>query len=367
MSDLIRLSRACLGVEEKEAILRIMDEGYLGMGNEVKAFEQELEDFLAARWKVACVNTGTSALHLALQACGIGTGDEVIVPSLTYVASFQAISATGAIPVACDIDLKNGSMDPIDVAKKITSRTKALMPVLYGGDKGNLNEIYAVAKKNKLRVIEDAAHAFGASIDGERDIICFSFDGIKNITCGEGGAVVSRDPNILERVKDLRLLAVRKDTEKRYQGQRSWDFEVEEQGWRYHMSNLNAAIGRAQLKKIDTFAQKRLSLAHLYRQELQNLPMRFLDLDWAHIVPHIFVIIVSEEQRNELKTFLENNGVETGIHYKPNHLLKKFKGFECLNAEKFWTQALTLPLHCLLDEKDVLKVTDLIKLFFSKA
>jgi dTDP-4-amino-4,6-dideoxygalactose transaminase len=228
-NKLIRLSKSCLSNTEKKAVSGVLDRENLGMGQEVKQFEDALSDFFSR--STVCVSTGTSALHLAVQACGIALGDEVLVPSLTYISCFQAISATGAKPVACDIDLKTLCLDWKDAEKRLTANTKAIMPVHYSGGVGDLDAIYDFANKYKLRVIEDAAHAFGSIYNGKRvgsfgDIACFSFDGIKNITSGEGGCVVSHNEKILKRVRDSRLLGVEKDTEQRYSGNRSWDFDV---------------------------------------------------------------------------------------------------------------------------------------------
>ena len=230
----------------------VLDREFLGMGAEVQMFEKLLSAFFGR--PAVCVANGTAALQLALQACEIGPGDEVLVQSLTYVASFQAISATGARPVACDIENATLTLDWRDAEKRLTTKTKAIMPVHYSGGVGALNEIYSFARKHSLRVIEDAAHAFGSVYQGKRvggfgDVACFSFDGIKNITSGEGGCVVTDDPDVLRRVQDARLLGVEKDTEKRYMVQRSWEFDWSTQCLRYHMSNIMASIRMEQLKR----------------------------------------------------------------------------------------------------------------------
>ena len=252
----IRLSKSVIGEEEKRSVLEVLDSGFLGMGKKVHEFESDLESFLGR--PVACVINGTAALQLAVQSIGVTKGDEVLVPSLTYVASFQAISATGAIPVACDVNTETGNISIDDAKQKVGTRTKAIMPVHYGGNPKGFDQVLIFAKQHGLRVIEDAAHAFGSQLGGRKigsfgDICCFSFDGIKNITSGEGGCVVTSDLDVLNRVRDARLLGVRQDTEKRFAGTRSWVFDVTEQGWRHHMSDLYAAIGIEQLKKLHHF------------------------------------------------------------------------------------------------------------------
>lgn len=365
----IRLSKSTVGEREQEALAQVIGDGRLGMGSFVEKFEKELEIFIGGGRQVMCVNTGTSALHLAVQACGIGPGDEVLVPSITYVASFQAVSATGAKPVACDVDPNTLCLDPWDAGRRITKRTKAIMPVHYASGQGDLEGVYEVARKHGLRVIEDAAHAFGGFWKGARvgaigDVLCFSFDGIKNITCGEGGAVVTSDSDVARRVRDARLLGVEKDTEKRYQGQRSWEFDVTEQGWRYHMSNLFAAIGRVQLPRLDNeFAPKRVALARRYEKLFEGASqIRTLNLDYGRVVPHIFPIRIADGRRDEVQQALIAAGIECGIHYKPNHLLKLFGGgsVSLPVAEAAYRQMLTLPLHVGLTPADQDRIVDVV-------
>src|ERR1700686_479760 len=198
----MRLSKSVIGTLEQEAVHQVLERGFLGTGTETQAFEQELAAYIGGEVQVVCTNTGTAALQLALQACDIGTGDEVLVPSLTFVATFQAISATGATPVACDVEESTGLLDLRDAGQRITKRTKAIMPVHYASAVGDLDAIYAFGMTHGLRVVEDAAHAFGCTYQEKRigslgEVACFSFDGIKNITSGEGGAVVSRNPEII--------------------------------------------------------------------------------------------------------------------------------------------------------------------------
>jgi dTDP-4-amino-4,6-dideoxygalactose transaminase len=339
----------------------VLEREYLGMGTEVQRFEAELGSYIGR--PVACVVNGTAALHLALQACGIGPGDEVLVQSLTYVASFQAISATGAKPVACDIDPSTCTLDWRDAERRLTSRAKAVMPVHYTGGVGALEEIYAFAGARGLRVIEDAAHAFGSTHGGRRvgsfgEVACFSFDGIKNITSGEGGCVVASDETILQRVRDARLLGVQKDTEKRYAGQRSWEFDVMAQGWRYHMSNLMAAIGLAQFRRFPEMAAARQNLARLYDARLsRHSRIDRIGHDYTEVVPHIYVVrIHGLKDRTALQARLLEQGIETGAHYQPNHWLSYYHDAAAaplLVTDAMFLELLTLPLHPDMDENDV--------------
>ena len=351
---IIRLSKSCLREGEKAAVLRVLDKGFLGMGEEVQLFEQKLSEFFGR--PAICVVNGTAALHLALQACEIGIGDEVLVPSITYVSSYQSITATGAKPISCDISSDSLCIDPVDAEKRLTEKTKAIMPVHYSGGVGDLDGVYEFAQRHNLRVVEDAAHAFGTTYKSRKigsfgDIACFSFDGIKNITSGEGGCIVSDNLEFLNLVRDARLLGVEKDSEKRYTDQRSLEFDVKRQGWRYHMSNIMAAIGIEQLARFDEISQKRRSLAKRYVEILSSFPsVRLINHDYTEVVPHIFVVQIPKNcHRERIIKFLKDRNIQTGIHYLPNHQLSFFEHSD-INGELDVTndrnqKLLTLPLH----------------------
>lgn len=358
---MIRLSKSKIGEEEKSAVKNVLNKEYLGMGEEVGVFEKDLSNFFSRT--TLCVSSGTAAVQLALEACNIGPGDEVLVPSMTYVATFQAIKATGAEPVACDINEETCLVDLKDALSKMSKNTKAIIPVHYTGGVGNLDALYDFASKNKLRVIEDAAHAFGTKYKNKLvgsfgDIVCFSFDGIKNITSGEGGCIVSNDSKVIENIKNSRLLGVEKDSDKRYTNLRSWDFDVSRQGWRYHMSNIMAAIGIQQLKKITKFANKRKQIATAYDKLLSsNQNIKFLNRDYKNVVPHIYVVRIKDLiDRDGLREAMLNEGIEIGVHYNPNHFLTFFK----LNknivlpvTEKVYKEIISLPIHPDVSNDDV--------------
>lgn len=363
----IRLMRSVVGAEESAALARVIEDGYLGMGSEVQAFENELAAYLGGSRQVMCVSTCTAALHLALQACDIGPGDEVLVPTFTFIATFQAISASGATPVPCDVRPDTAWLDVEDAAARVTPRTKAIMPVHYAGGIGDLDAVYAVARLHGLRVIEDAAPAFGSTYKGELigsrgDIVCLSFDGVKNITCGEGGAVVTDDAVVAQRVQDARLLAVQKDTEKRYAGERSWEFDVTDQGWRFHMSNLLAAVGRVQLGRFEReFKPRRVELARRYDEMLAEMPdVRTLSHEYGPVVPWSFPVFIGGGRRDGVREALAAEGIETGIGYKPNHTLTKYGGGAVTLpvAERLYDEVLTLPLHPLLTDDEQESVVD---------
>ncbi len=371
---LIKLSKSVLSREEKRAVIKVLKEGYLGMGKYVQKFENDLNSIFNR--PVSCVVNGTAALHLALQACGIGEGDEVLVQSITYLASFQAITATGATPIPCDIDLSTLTIDLEDAKSKITDKTKAIMPVHYAGDLGDYEGIYDLASIHKLRVVEDAAHSFGGKKNGEYigsfgDIVCFSFDGIKNITSGEGGCVTTNDLKVINKINDARLLGVHKDTEKRFSGQRSWEFDVLEKGWRYHMSDIMASIGSCQLKKLEEFSKARQKLATYYDNKLRKFDeLSIFERDYKSVVPHIYPIkLCNKINREELKLFLEKRGVQTGIHYKPNHQLTIYN--EILKSplnktDSIFDKIISLPLHPELNENTLDYIINCIKEFLNK-
>lgn len=358
---MIRLSKSVIGAEEKQAVVDVLDKEYLGMGQEVGLFEKELSKLFSR--ETVCVSSGTAAIQLAIEACNIGPGHEILVPSMTYVATFQAITATGAKPIACDIEEETCLIDLDDAASKINQNTKAIIPVYYTGGVGNWQKLYDFAKKNKIRVIEDAAHAFGTKYNNQLigsigDIICFSFDGIKNITSGEGGCIVSSDQNVIERVKSARLLGVEKDSDNRYNNSRSWNFDVLNQGWRYHMSNIMAAIGLEQLKKMNSFAKRRKTIAIKYDNLFSlNKNISTIERDYVNVVPHIYVIRIKNLiNRDSLREAMLNKGIEIGIHYNPNHFLTFFKTIENKKlpvTEKIYKEIISLPIHPDIDNADV--------------
>ena len=364
----IRLSKSCSGEAEKQAVMAVLDAEYLGMGTEVQKFEAALEAFFGR--PVICTVNGTAGLQLALQACGVGYGDEVLVPSLTYLASYQAISATGARPVSCDVDSHTLCLDPVDAEKRITPKTKAIMPVYYASAPGLITQCYELAARHNLRIVEDAAHALGSYVGDKMvgtfgDVSCFSFDGIKNITAGEGGCVVSDNPETLQLIRDARMLGIHKDTEARYRGERSWEFDVSNQGWRYHMSNIMAAIGLAQLDRFDEFSSRRKSLGARYNAHFaKSNVVQPLVADFSGVVPHIYVVrIVGLLDRDGLRARMLENGIETGVHYLPNHNLSFYSGEgteELAVTDREFPLMLTLPLHPDLTDVDVDKVVSVL-------
>ena len=367
---MIRLSKSVVGEKEAAAVSKVLKEdGYLGMGKTVQKFELEIENYLSAKTNTCCcVNSGTSALQLAVESV-TNPGDHVLVPSFTYVATYQAISAAGCIPISCDVLEDSFLLDLNDVKKRIDSRCKALIYVHYASNPGNLDELYSFGKSNNLRIIEDAAHSFGCSYKEKKigsfgDITCFSFDGIKNITSGEGGAILTEDQEVLSFARDARLLGVIKDTDKRYLGERSWNFDVKKQGYRFHMSNIFAAIGLVQLDRLkEEFTQKRIKLKELYLKLLSNnstLTFQKTNVN-SYIIPHIMPERIGGNKRDKIFNELKENNIGVGLHYKPNHLLSFYKNKTSLKiTEILYREIISLPLHPDLSEDDVKRISQII-------
>ena len=246
------------------------------------------------------------------------------------------------------------------------------MPVHYASNAQEMKKVYRFAKKHQLRVVEDAAHSFGSFNGNKRvgqigDVVCFSFDGIKNITSGEGGAILTSDKSLISKLNDIRLLGVKGDSYKRYSKSRSWNFDVQEQGWRYHLSDVLAAIGRTQLRKVKSFQEKRKRIVNFYISKLTSMEeIELLKIDFEKNHQHIFPIKVLNNKRDLLKKFLEKKGIQTGIHYQPNHLLSKFRTpYKLTESEKFGQEILSIPLHPDLNNKEIKRVVIEIKNFFS--
>lgn len=367
---MIRVSQPVTDQAEIDAIAEAMELAYFGHGTKVVEFEQALQDFLGdPEYHVVCVSSGTAALQLALEALGIGSGDEVLVPSITFVASFQAIGATGATPVACDVRESDLLLDIKDAGQRITPRTKAVMPVHYAGNPGELDALYKWAAERGLKVVEDAAHAFGSEYGGRKvgttgEVACFSFDSLKNITCGEGGAVVCRDAEAARLVRLKRALGMERGGATGVPGASPYD--VVTQGWRYHMSNLNAAMGLVQLDQAGDFIARRQKIARRYDEALAGLEgLALLEVDYAAVAPFIYTVLVLAGRRAELAAYLRKNGVETGISYPAGHTFSFFRqeGRSLPLSERLGREVLNIPLHCALSDDQVETVIELLRRF----
>lgn len=367
---MILVSKPSIGSEELEEIKKVFDTGWLGLGSTVFEFENKIKEFINAR-NVIAVNTGTTAIHLALDAFGIKAGDEVIVPSLTFCATIQAITALGAIPVFCEVYEKDLNIDISDVRKKITTKTKAIICVHYCGNACDMDSLLQIGKEYNILIVEDAAHAYGSSYKGKKigsfgDATCFSFDPIKNLTTGEGGAIVLSNDTVAEEIRRKRILGIDKDTWHRYRNERSWFYEVTTQGYRYHMSNINAAIGLAQMKKFDGFVEKRKKIVEKYNNTFSNVKgLQILEMNLNETAPFTYIVRILEGRRDEAMEFLKTKGVGTGVHYIANHIQPFFSKYAVPLpvTDRVWKEILTLPLYSDMKDSDIDLVIQSVKEF----
>lgn len=372
---MIKVSKACVGQEELNQINDALQYGYFGLAYKVNELEEKIQKYLQSTRQVVCCANGTAALHLALDAIGVGQGDEVILPSFTFIATLQAVMMTGATPVLCDIDKKTFLIDVNDVRKKITSKTKAIIPVHYAGNVCDMESLLKIKKERNIFIIEDAAHAFGSSYKNKKigsfgDITCFSFDSIKVMTCGEGGAVVTDSESIADVIKQKRLLGIdRKTMHVKDWKQRSWIYDVKTIGYRYHMSNLNAAIGLAQIEKVDSFIIRRREICKAYIEGLKDLSgVSFEEVDWDNAAPFMFPILVENGKRDQLRDYLKEKDIETGVSYIPLHHFKIMNNEHqnLDNTNYVFDRIVCLPLHPNLSDEDVRLVIKEIRNFFNE-
>lgn len=359
---MIPIARPCLGKEEIDYIKKVFETRWLGMGSFVYEFEKAIQSYIGVKHAIA-VNTGTTAIHLALASIGIGRGDEVIVPSLTFAGSVQPIINVGAHPVFCEIEEGTLNIDIEDAAKRITKKTKAIIAVHYGGTACDMDKLLKIGKSGGIRIVEDAAHAFGSSYKGKKiggfgDAACFSFDPIKNLTCGEGGCVTTNSARLAETLRRKRLLGISKDTWMRYKNRRSWFYEVVTEGYRYHMSNINAAIGLAQFKKFENFIEKKRAIIEEYDDFFKDIKgIKLLKRDYGSIAPFNYTIRI-KCKRDAFIKYMEKNGISVGIQYIPNHIQPFFRRFgkSLRVTEKVWRQIVSLPLYYDMKKEEIEKV-----------
>ncbi len=363
-----------IGVDTLKHLTDALDVGWLGMGATTKDFEERIAAYLELDGRhVVATNTGTSALHIALLAAGVGPGDEVIVPSFNYVADHQAIRYTGADVVMCDIRDDNLGIDVEKARLLVTSRTKALIPLHFAGVPCDRKGTYALAREFGLRVIEDACHALGSTIDGAKigsdgDIACFSFDPVKIITSIDGGCVVVNSEEELVKLKHLRLLGVYKDTTERYKNARAWEYDVVDQGYRYHLTNIMASVGVSQIKRIEEFIASRRVVCERYSQVFSGLDgVRVLRLGYADVSPFIYSLRVLGNRRTQLIEHLKERGIAAGIHFMPVHDHSYFahcRRDDMSVTNRVASEVVTLPLHSNMKPAFVDRVIDGVVSFF---
>jgi len=344
------------------------------MGAGTKEFEDRITSFLGLHDRfVVATNTGTSALHIALRAAGVGPGDEVITPSFNYVADHQAIHMAGADVVMCDVREENLGIDCEKAAALCGPRTKALLPLHFAGIPCDIAGVYRLAAERGLRVIEDACHGFGTIVNGKRlgsfgDVATFSFDPVKVVTAVDGGCVVASSAEELEKLRHLRLLGVDRDTTERYKNRRAWDYDVVSEGFRYHLTNILASVGISQIKRADEFITSRQAVCRRYNAAFGELEgVTVPASDFSGISPFIYSLRVLGGRRQALIDHLRGRQVDVGIHFVPVHKHTFFKDArrgDMKVTDRVVEQVVTLPLHSCMREDFVERVIDGVRLFF---
>ncbi|MEA2473003.1 MAG: hypothetical protein QOE06_918 [Thermoleophilaceae bacterium] len=363
--------------EELDAARAALELGWLGMGSYVAEFESAIADLLEASDRhVAAVSTGHAALHLALLIAGVGPGDEVITPSFNNVADFQAILATGAEPVLCDVDERTLCMDIERAAELVGPRTKALVATDYACMPCDHVALGELAGNHNLRVVHDAAHSLGWRHQGRpvgsfSDLTTFSFDPVKTVTAIDGGALVVRSEEDLQRVHEMRLIGMGQPAAEMYGNRRAWTYDVRGLGFRYHLANLHAAIGVAQLAKLPRIAQARRAACRSYNERFADVDaVRTPDTDFADVVPFLYYVRVPAQLRDGLRSHLSELGIDTGIHWQPGHaftLLRDCRRGDLSVTDRVGTEIVSLPLHSAPADGVVERVAGGVRSFFDRS
>lgn len=365
--------------QESRAVAEVLESGWLTMGKTVMEFEKSFADFIGVKYAFA-VSSATAGLSLANMALGLGEKDEVVCPSLTFVAGANTIVLSGARPVFADIVSENDlNISPSSVESKVSDKTKAIQVVHYAGYPCDMDEIIRIAKKHNLYIIEDCAHAPGSEYKGKKcgaigDIGVFSFFSNKNMSTGEGGMLTTNDDEIAEKIKLMRSHGMTSLTLDRHQGH-CFSYDVLEIGHNFRFDEMRSAIGLVQLRKLGENNKKREQLSCIYNRELEGveeilIPFQKNKEKSSH---HIFPILLSREvNRNDFMSSLKHDKVQTSIHYPPVHMFKVYKErfstneFSLPVVEDVTQREVTLPLYPSMTEEGVKYVSDCIKNYFAK-
>ncbi|MFO1181649.1 DegT/DnrJ/EryC1/StrS family aminotransferase [Ottowia sp.] len=340
-------ARPDIGNAEIEAVARALRSGWVTTGPETRAFEQEFAAYLGGGVQAIAVNSATAGLHLALEAAGIGPGDEVIAPTLTFTATVEVARYLGADARLVDVDPVTLNIDPAQIEAALTPATRAILPVHYGGLACDMGAIFAIAQRHGLQVIEDAAHALPTRSKGAlvgtlpSAATVFSFYANKTMTTGEGGMVVTRDDALAARMRVMRLHGISRDAFDRFTSKTpAWYYEVVAPGFKYNLTDMAAALGRVQLQRLPAFVQRRQQLAARYLSELKSLPL-ILPADApagdSHAW-HLFVLRLSDEARvtrDEVIQRLSDAGIGTSVHFVPLHRQPYWRDRYGLRPEQF--------------------------------
>lgn len=369
---------------EKRELIDTLDSGWITTGPKTKGFEEQFAEYVKAKYAVG-VSSGTAALHLSLLALGIGKGDEVITTPLTFVATVNAILYVGARPVLVDVEPVTLNIGPEQIKKKITRKTKAIIPVHYAGQPCKMEEITKIANKNGLFIIEDAAHAIEAKSNGRKigsisDLTCFSFHPIKNITTGEGGMITTNNKKLSDRLRIYSWHGLDKEAQNRYKNGQFKYYDMFYLGYKYNMTDIQASLGIHQLKKIDAFWERRKRYSEIYDSILKDEPNVITlpppkkgDKNAYHLYP----IRVKTENltitRDEVINRIQKKNIGVSVHFQCVHLFSFYK--KCLNyplgsfpiAEYASERLISLPLYPKLTEGEVVYVAKTTKQIINKA
>jgi perosamine synthetase len=365
-----------IGEAEAESVMETLRSGWLTTGPKVRRFETDFAEYVGCEHAVA-VNSATAALHLALSAVGLQEGDEVLVPTMTFAATAEVVLYFKARPVLVDCRPETLNLDPDQVEKAITAKTKAIMPVHIAGQACEMDRLMEIARDYDLRVIEDAAHALPARYQGEMigtigDITCFSFYATKTITTGEGGMATTQNPEWAERMRIMGLHGISKDAWKRYTAEGSWYYEILYPGFKYNLTDIAAAIGIEQLKKCTHFWELRQRYATLYDEGFRDVPA----IITPYVAPevqhawHLYVIQLDLERlrigRNEFIALLKEEGIGTSVHFIPLHLHPYYRdtfGYgpgDFPQASFVFERIVSLPIYPKMTEGDVQRVIEAV-------
>lgn len=368
----IPYGRQYIDEDDIQAVVDVLKSDYLTTGPTVQSFEKVVADYVDVKYAVAIAN-GTAALHAACYAAGIGEGDEVITTPITFAASANCVLYCGGTPVFADIKKDTYNIDPEDIRRKITPRTKAIIAVHYTGQPCEMDEICAIAKEHNLLVIEDAAHALGADYKGTKvgsisDMTTFSFHPVKHITTGEGGMITTNDEKLYQKLLLFRSHGITRNEELMTKNEGGWYYQQLDLGYNYRITDLQCALGISQMKKLDMFVARRRQLVEKYDAELQSMdgivcPMQ---KEGCNSSWHLYVVQMPEGRRREIYDKLQVAGVHVNVHYIPvyKHPYYQEHGYEsvhCVNAEQLYENIISLPLYYSLQDEMQEYVIETIK------
>lgn len=379
MSHFLPFSRPAIGDEEIKAVEAVLRSGWITTGPQNHQLEQDFCEKFGSKHAIA-ICSATAGMHVVLMAMGIGAGDEVITPSQTWVSTINIITLLGAEPVMIDVDRDTLMVSAEDVKKAITPRTKAIIPVHYAGAPCDLDALRKVAQDAGIPLIEDAAHAIGTRYKnewvGEKGTSIFSFHAIKNVTCAEGGLVVTDNDELANRVRCLKFHGLGVDAFDRQIQGRKPQAEVVEPGYKYNLSDIHAAIAVVQLARLDEMNAKRAELVALYREKLKDSPLEMLNVpEYSHLhANHLFMVRVDKNacgiDRDTFMEKLKQKEIGTGLHFRAAHTQKYYRErYPSLSLpQSEWNSATlcSLPLFPDMNNEDVIRVVDAINEILSE-